>query len=130
MPRPLTIAAAQTGPVADGDFATIEAHHPPAEFDLFVAVGYSRVNGLRELKCLAARAKGYELASYVSPRASVVGNAEIGWNAFVLEDNTIQPFETIGNGVTLWSGNHIGHHARVGDFAFICSHVLVSGSAA
>ena len=25
MPRSLTIAAAQTGPVADGDFATIEA---------------------------------------------------------------------------------------------------------
>jgi len=34
---------------------------------------------------------------------------------------------TIGNGVTLWSGNHIGHHARVGDFAFISSHVVVSG---
>jgi len=73
------------------DFATIEAHHPPAEFDLFVAVGYSRVNGLRELKCLAARAKGYELASYVSPRASIVGNAEIGWNAFVLEDQQHHP---------------------------------------
>ena len=33
----------------------------------------------------------------------------------------------IGNGVTLWSGNHIGHHASIGDFVFISSHVVISG---
>lgn len=109
------------------EFTSIEAHYPPAAFDFFVAVGYSRVNGLREQKCLAALAKGYELASYVSPLATVAANAEIGWNAFVLEDCTIQPFVTIGNGVTLWSRAIIGHHVRIGDFVFISSNVMVAG---
>ena len=38
-----------------------------------------------------------------------------------------QPFVTIGNNVTLWSGNHIGHHSTIHDHCFIASHVVVSG---
>ena len=45
----------------------------------------------------------------------------------ILEDNTIQPFVTIGHNVTLWSGNHIGHHSLVKDHSFIASHVVISG---
>jgi sugar O-acyltransferase (sialic acid O-acetyltransferase NeuD family) len=99
----------------------------PDACDMFVAIGYSGVNALRRDKCLAAKARGYQLASYVSSRASIASNARFGWNAFVLEDNTVQPFVTVGNGVTLWCGNHIGHHATIGDFVFISSHVVISG---
>lgn len=108
-------------------FETLAQEFDPATHDLFVAVGYSRINALRQEKCEAALAKGYTLASYVSTRASVARNAVIGWNAFILEDNTVQPFVRIGNGVTLWCGNHIGHHASIGDFAFVSSHVVISG---
>ena len=41
--------------------------------------------------------------------------------------NTIQPFVNIGNNVTLWSGNHIGHHSIIRDHCFLASHVVVSG---
>jgi sugar O-acyltransferase (sialic acid O-acetyltransferase NeuD family) len=99
----------------------------PEMCDMFVAIGYSGVNGVRQAKCLAVRARGYKLVSYVSNRASVAKNVRIGWNAFILEDNTVQPFVTIGDGVTLWCGNHIGHHASIGDFVFISSHVVISG---
>jgi sugar O-acyltransferase (sialic acid O-acetyltransferase NeuD family) len=108
-------------------FESVVQEYGPAEYDLFVAVGYSRLNALRREKCEAARAHGYELANYVSSRASVAKNVAIGWNAFILEDNTVQPFVRIGNGVTLWSGNHIGHHASISDFVFITSHVVISG---
>ena len=50
-----------------------------------------------------------------------------GDNCFILEDNTIQPFVSIGNNVTLWSGNHIGHDSTIDDHCFIASHVVVSG---
>jgi UDP-3-O-[3-hydroxymyristoyl] glucosamine N-acyltransferase len=33
----------------------------------------------------------------------------------------------IGHNVTLWSGNHIGHHCVIEDDVFIASHVVVSG---
>jgi acetyltransferase-like isoleucine patch superfamily enzyme len=29
--------------------------------------------------------------------------------------------------VTLWSGNHIGHHSTIHDHCFLASHVVVSG---
>ena len=106
---------------------TLEQDFPTSDYDLFVAVGYSKINGLREQKCQAALDKGYKLASYVSSKASLFPNFSCGWNCFILEDNTIQPFAQIGNGVTLWSGNHIGHHSKIGDFAFISSHVVISG---
>lgn len=108
-------------------FEDVANSHGPETHDLFVAIGYSRINLLRQEKCAAAAAKGYQLASYVSTRASIFDNVKYGWNCFILEDNTVQPFVALGNGVTLWSGNHIGHHATIGDFAFISSHVVISG---
>src|SRR6185436_3887870 len=67
------------------------------------------------------------LVSYVSSRCSYLSQTPPGDNCFILEDNTIQPFVTIGNNVTLWSGNHIGHHSVIDDHNFISSHVVVSG---
>ncbi|HEU4930551.1 MAG TPA: hypothetical protein VFT48_00650, partial [Pyrinomonadaceae bacterium] len=43
------------------------------------------------------------------------------------EDNTIQPFTSIGNNVVLWSGNHIGHHSVIKDHVSFTSHVVLSG---
>jgi sugar O-acyltransferase (sialic acid O-acetyltransferase NeuD family) len=100
---------------------------PPSAYDAFVAVGYSKINALRQAKCEVLIKNGYQLTSYISTKATILPNATWGWNCFILEDNTIQPFVKIGNGVTLWSGNHIGHHAQINDFAFISSHVVVSG---
>lgn len=95
--------------------------------EIFVALSYSKLNRVRKEKYLAAKGLGYRIASYVSSRATVINDGRIGENCFILEDNTIQPFVTIGNNVTLWSGNHIGHHSTIHDHCFIASHVVVSG---
>ena len=108
-------------------FEDIPERFPPNDFDLFIALGYSRLNALRAEKYAQAKAKGYGLASYVSSRATILNDRHIGDNCFVLEDNTIQPFVRIGNNVTLWSGNHIGHHATIHDNCFLASHIVVSG---
>jgi sugar O-acyltransferase (sialic acid O-acetyltransferase NeuD family) len=100
---------------------------PPDRYDLFVGLAYGSVNRLRAEKCSWARSLGYALPSYISPRATTFPTFEHGDNCFVFEDNTIQPFATIGNNVTLWSGNHIGHHSTIEDDVFIASHVVVSG---
>lgn len=95
--------------------------------EIFVALSYSKLNQVRKEKYLAAKSLGYRLASYVSSHATVLNDGRIGENCFILEDNTIQPFVTIGNNVILWSGNHIGHHSTIQDHCFIASHVVVSG---
>ncbi len=101
--------------------------YPCDEHDFFVALSYSKLNTIRKEKYLAAKALGYNIASYVSSKATVLNAGQIGENCFILEDNTVQPFVAIGNNVTLWSGNHIGHHSSIGDHTFLASHVVVSG---
>lgn len=108
-------------------FEEAEQTYPACDHWLFVALGYSKLNALRKEKFLAAKSKGYHLASYISNRATVLSEGNIGENCFILEDNTIQPFVAIGDNVTLWSGNHIGHHSTIADHTFIASHVVVSG---
>jgi acetyltransferase-like isoleucine patch superfamily enzyme len=45
-----------------------------------------------------------------------------------MEANVVQPFASIGSDTMLWSGNHIGHHSRIGDHCFLASHIVVSGN--
>ena len=108
-------------------FETLQQLFPPGEHDLFIALGYSQLNEVRKTKYLAGKDMGYKLTSYISSCATVLNEGRIGENCFILEDNTIQPFVTIGNNVTLWSGNHVGHHSTIHDHCFIASQVVISG---
>lgn len=108
-------------------FEDIASMYPPENYDFFVALSYSKLNVLRKEKYLAAKSLGYTLATYISSKATILNGNSIGENCLILEDNTIQPFAEIKDNVTLWSGNHIGHHAQVGNHTFISSHVVVSG---
>ena len=85
----------------------------PEGHALFVALSYAKLNAVRKEKYLAAKSLGYPIATYLSSRATVLNEGQIGENCFILEDNTIQPFVRIGNNVSLWSGNHIGHHSTI-----------------
>jgi len=108
-------------------FEKIDEHFPPERFGLFVAVSYAKLNSVRAEKVAASRARGYRLVTYLSSRATVFPGFEPKENCFILEDNTIQPFACIGANVTLWSGNHIGHHSIIEDDVFLASQVVVSG---
>lgn len=108
-------------------FEDIVETFAPEQHAMFVAVSYAKINAVRTEKVAAARAKGYQLATYLSSRATTFPGFEPQENCLILEDNTIQPFARIGSNVTLWSGNHIGHHSTIEDDVFLASHVVVSG---
>lgn len=124
-PAYLTTDSFQGRPVVA--FDQVAQDYPPASHDMFIALSYAGINRLRREKFLAAKALGYTLASYVSSRCTYLPDEPPGENCFILEDNTVQPFVSIGDNVTLWSGNHIGHHSTIGAHTFIASHVVVSG---
>jgi len=108
-------------------FERVAELYPPSDHKMFVALSYAKMNRIRADKYRQAKAAGYDLASYVSSRCSFLTDHPVGDNCFILEDNTIQPFVKIGNNVTLWSGNHIGHDAVIDDHCFLASHIVVSG---
>jgi sugar O-acyltransferase (sialic acid O-acetyltransferase NeuD family) len=96
------------------------------DVEFFVAIGYRKTNSVRQARYDQIKAAGYRCASYISTRASVFTES-IGENCFILENNVLQPFTVIGNNVTMWSGNHLGHHSVVEDNVFIASHAVISG---
>lgn len=106
---------------------TLETLYAPDMYEVYVAISSGKLNRNRTKLYHEAKAKGYRCASYISSKAFVWRNVEIGENCFIFEDNTLQPFVKIGNNVTLWSGNHIGHNTTIQDHCFISSHCVISG---
>lgn len=108
-------------------FEEIDRRYPPAEYAAFVAISYTKLNRVRARLFEATKTKGYRCLSYVSSRAFVWHNVEIGENCFIFENNVVQYAVKLGNNIVLWSGNHIGHQTVIHDNVFISSHVVVSG---
>jgi sugar O-acyltransferase (sialic acid O-acetyltransferase NeuD family) len=109
-------------------FEDLEIQFIPSEHSFYAALVYSQLNRLRTRLYQAAKAKGYQPASYISSKAFVWHNVELAEHCFIFEDNTVQAFAKIEENVVLWSGNHIGHHSRIRKNCFISSHVVVSGA--
>ena len=105
----------------------ITASHSPSAHCAFVALTYRELNRARARLVARMRGHGYQLVSYVSPRAFVWPNVSIGENCFIFEGNVVQPFVSIGDNVIAWSGNHIGHHSKIANNVFLASHVVISG---
>ena len=108
-------------------FEDIEKNCPKEFYDLFIAIGYNKMNKIRENLYNESKKLGYFLPNYISSKCSFLSKETIGDNNFILEDNTIQPFVKIGSNNVLWSGNHIGHDTVIGNHNFISSHVVISG---
>jgi sugar O-acyltransferase (sialic acid O-acetyltransferase NeuD family) len=108
-------------------FEEIEQHFPTATHQAFVAITNTQLNRVRARLFHATRAKGYRLATYVSSRAFVWHNVQLGENCFIFENNVVQYHVQVGDNVIMWSGNHVGHRTRIVDHTFLTSHVVISG---
>jgi sugar O-acyltransferase (sialic acid O-acetyltransferase NeuD family) len=109
------------------NFEELKETYPPSAYKLFIALSYASLNKLREKKYHEVLDLGYDLVSYVSSKCTYLSQYPPGKNCFIFEDNTVQPFVTIEDNVTLWSGNHIGHHSIIHSHNFVSSHVVISG---
>lgn len=108
-------------------YEEVEKHFPQEAFLAFVGIPASDLNRTRTRFYNELKAKGYRFATYVSSRAFTWHNTVIGENSFIFEDNTLQPFVTVGNNCILWSGNHVGHRTVIHDNCFIASQAVISG---
>lgn len=99
-------------------FEDLEARFPPAENELFIAVGNNKI---REGFFYKGAEMGYNFASYISSQSSHWENLKTGENVFVDEGCVLQPFITISDNTILFT-SQLGHHTRIG------KHALISGS--
>ena len=94
---------------------------------LITAVGYKKLNSMREKIYQRLKKKNYKFTNIIHPN-SLCRFKNIGENNIIFEFNNIQSGVQIGNNTIIWSSNHIGHHSEIGDNCFISSHVVISGS--
>lgn len=109
-------------------FESLAETYPPDSVQTFAPIAPGQaMNGLRAEVFASLKEQGYTCVSYISSKATIWPDHEIGENCFILEDNTIQPYTRLGDNVILWSGNHIGHHSTIREHVFFTSHVVLSG---
>jgi carbonic anhydrase/acetyltransferase-like protein (isoleucine patch superfamily) len=105
-------------------FEELDQHFPPAQYAMFVAVGHQKLNTQRASKVADAEAKGYRLVSFVSSKADVPPELEVGPNSMVMERSTLQPFVKVGRDTIIWSTTRLGFHTRVGEHCWLVCPLL------
>lgn len=109
-------------------FEEVENHFPVEEYEMFIAIGYTKINSIRKEKFEKAKLKGYKLASYISSKSTTWPGLVVGENTFIMEDNTIMPFCKIGNNVIVWVNSILAHHMVIKDHVTITSHCAIGGN--
>lgn len=108
-------------------FTQVESAYPPTEYNMIIAVGYTRVNKLRAERYCQANAKGYQLISHISSTVIRTPGIEVGENCIVFANSIISAHVKIGNNVIVGAGTIIGHDCVINDHCFIGDHVTVGG---
>jgi sugar O-acyltransferase (sialic acid O-acetyltransferase NeuD family) len=108
-------------------FEELESRYRPQDCRLLIPMGYQGINGVRRSRYEAAKARGYSFASYVSSRASVWPDLDVGDNVLIYEHAVVQPFCRIGSNCIIRSGANVSHHCEIADHAFVAGESAMGG---
>ncbi len=107
-------------------FEDVKNKYPPNDYLMFIAIGYKEMRNRKVLYDIA-KDKGYELANYISSKAIIYDNLEVGENNVIMGNVQIEPFVKIGNNNIFWSDTLICHDTRIKDHNFFSGKTLVGG---
>ena len=105
------------------EFERIQDKYPPQKFEMFIAIGPSKMNTIREIKYTEAKAKGYELVSYISPYA--ICNTQIGENNFIGDMSVINSYVEFGNNNLVWEHSVISNDSIIKDNCYISPNTSI-----
>lgn len=95
---------------------------------MLIPLGYAARNRLRAERYRQAEEKGYRFARYISSRAMVWPDLEIGDNCMIHDGAIVQPFARIGHNTIIRSGAHVSHHVSIGDHCFLAPRAALASS--
>lgn len=101
--------------------------YPPDEYEIFIAVGYKKINTIREQIFNKVKEKGYKCVSYIHPTAVIAKDFVLNENTFILENVTIQPNVQIGQNTIIFPNAVVCHDSKIGANSFIASSVCING---
>lgn len=100
-------------------FEDIIHYCPPEDYEFMVAIGYARLNRVREEKAALLRNKGYSQSSFVSKYARVASSAKIPAGSIIFENTVVHPFAKIGTDIIILPNVYVGHHSIIGKSCYI-----------
>lgn len=106
------------------DFEEIEKVYSINDHEIFVAIGPSSMNKLRAKKLEEARAKGYKIATYISPNA--ICHSTVGENCLLADGVIINPFSKIGDNNFFWERAIVAHDSNVGNNCYFSPNSVIS----
>lgn len=101
--------------------------YPPKEYKIIVAIGYQKINTIREAVFKRFKNLGYNFISYVHKSAVLAQDFKIKENCIILENVVIQPFCEVNENTIILPRSVICHDAKIGKNCFIASCVCVNG---
>jgi sugar O-acyltransferase (sialic acid O-acetyltransferase NeuD family) len=115
-------------------FEHIQTEFPPDQFDFIFPAGFQisnpyNTNIFRQSRYELIKSMGYQFINYISSRALIATNVQVGENVLIYEGAIVQPFVKIGNNNIIRSGVNLGHHCRVHNHCFISAEVTVGSRA-
>ena len=108
------------------DIETMEQHYPPNQYNIYIAIGYTQMNQIRQNVYQILKAKGYKFPNFIHPTVKMdcesIGEANI-----VLSNTILDCFVKIGNGNIFHINATISHNSIIGDFNFFAVRACVCG---
>jgi len=115
-----------SGPGILGDLESVRGSHPPTEFGMVLAIGYSDLDA-RWSAWERARAAGYRAPPLIHPRAYVSDTASVGEGALVMAGAIVDARAALGEHVVVWPGACVNHDVVVEKNCFISPNATLCG---
>lgn len=109
------------------DFEMADEMFPPMEYGIYICMGYTGMNSVREQKFCEADKKGYEILSY-RHRSAIVNAESMGRGNIIFENVTIGPFCEIGDGNVFYPCANIAHNTKMKSFNYYSLSAAVAGN--
>ncbi|KAA1247136.1 acetyltransferase [Aquimarina sp. RZ0] len=109
------------------NFEDLLKSYPPETTELLIAIGPNKLSGVRARLYIEAKELGYDLVTYISPRAHVWDHKNIGESCFIFDGCIVEPETIIGANTVMWSGSIVAHHSVIGKHCFLAPSATISG---
>jgi len=101
---------------------------PPVDYDVYICIGYQKMNEIRRTVFNRLKDMGYHILNYIHPDARVYGS-KIGEGNIVLTFAIIGLHSEIGNCNIFMDGSVFGHDTVMGNFNYFSYNAVTGGYA-
>ena len=109
------------------NFETLRENYTPQEYEVFVAIGYKKMNNIRAEKFSICKEWGYKSPNLIHPTAVVEKNVSMGEGNIVLENAVLAPGSILGNSNIIWNATNVSHEANIGNFNYFSVGTILGG---